>query len=144
MWQMNLNRSILKVSLKAMKIENTKNNMIFDKVGQAIAVICAVHCFLFPFMFPVLAFLPFVSSVLENTLMSVAVLIATVSMIHAIKHKKNAGVVRLFILGFVLFAAHILTHDGHHHGLDVFVVGGSACMGIAHLLNRKCNHTCSN
>ncbi len=127
-----------------MKIEKVKNPILIDKIGQMIAIICAVHCFLFPFLIPVLAFLPFTSSLFETALMSFAVFIALISLIHAIKHKRHPAIIFLFITGFMLFAAHILLSSNHNHGIDLFVIGASSALGIAHILSKKCNHNCSN
>ncbi len=110
-----------------------------DFAGAATAMLCAVHCALFP----VLLSFGIISNTHHNhffdwTLMSIGILIAGFILIKDfISNHKNILPITIAGLGFIILFTGIETH-GEHFYLNV--IGGFFIVG-SHFLNWKITHT---
>lgn len=117
----------------------------WDKIGLFLSTLCAIHCLATPLL--VLA-LPVLGEVFHEEWVHILMALFVVPVgLYAFwsgyKHHRQAKVLGLGIVGLLLVGgASVMPHELHHEvvealGYDVFTIGGSVLLIVAHLLNRR-------
>lgn len=110
-----------------------------DHIGFSVSLLCAIHCGVFPFLLALapMANLDFLQNPwLENTIIVISLLIATLSLVHGYqKHHGKLIPFWIVISGFVLI---FLGHSFPYEWTEIlFTAIGATTVALAHFINWK-------
>jgi hypothetical protein len=131
----------------------TQTRVEVDRIGAYASAICAVHCLVTGVALGLLSFagLGFLGSVAADVaFLSVAVLIATVAIVHGIRKHHSYKPALIFVAGLlsVILGHFVFRHD-HPGGTEgpaiwstVFSVVGGLCFVLFHVVNLRLQRAC--
>ncbi|MBS1517586.1 MAG: MerC domain-containing protein [Bacteroidetes bacterium] len=120
-----------------------------DFIGFIASSVCAVHCFLMPFIIITLTYYGmsfFNNPLFEITFISISLIIGIFTFRHGyLNHHKSLVPGIIFITGLIIIiVSHFLYHEHHevNHDLDnlfLFIITplGAVLIAVSHVINRK-------
>lgn len=120
----------------------TKNQLFkvsLDHIGFSVSLLCAIHCGILPFLLALapLANLEFLQDPwLENSIIAISLLIATLSLIHGyLRHHRKFSPFWIVLSGFAFI---FLGHTFPNAWAEIlFTALGATTVALAHLVNWK-------
>ena len=123
---------------------------VFDKVGSAASIACAIHCLAMPFVITVMPLVGlsfFASEQAEWMLFAASALIATFNLCWGYRKHKSRKALTMAVIGLTLLTiGRLLDHHSQHHGgfdwYVLFLVAGGFWVAASHWINRKLCSAC--
>ncbi|MBX7114875.1 MAG: MerC domain-containing protein [Myxococcaceae bacterium] len=126
--------------MAAERVSSPHNHVVGDSVGQALSLICIIHCLAAPFVLAAMPTLSHFMGGFHPVLLVFVVGTALWAFIPGYKHHRRPSIIVAALVGVTLLTLATLLFEGDVLMESALTIPGAAVLMWAHWKNRRCVH----